>query len=334
MAQIARLKKSRGKGADDGCEDGFGRPSVRHCGSARKSHERPCVDAPDAAEGNDRPSPVFGPPPRALTARVSNPRGGKPDCLATAPEGNLSSLDIIMSAATSTAAGPVARQLGRGNALRAKTKSASVRAPVRARAARAEILQFAPAVGEDGIRGVFKKQPPRDDLPTVLVAGGGIAGLITALSLQRRGMKVKVFEKVKEYKLFGGPIQLQCNAQGRARLHRARRAGAGVGEIHNHRRPHQRPPRRRPRGLVLQVRHPPAVLQQRPPAHPRHREVRPPRHPPQRRRRGKHHDANRRGEVRKRRGQGGRHPHRRHHARGRRARRRGRHQVQDEGADA
>ena len=119
-----------------------------------------------------------------------------------------------MSAATSTAAGPVARQLGRGNALRAKTKSASVRAPVRARAARAEILQFAPAVGEDGIRGVFKKQPPRDDLPTVLVAGGGIAGLITALSLQRRGMKVKVFEKVKEYKLFGGPIQLQCNAQG------------------------------------------------------------------------------------------------------------------------
>ena len=42
-----------------------------------------------------------------------------------------------MSAATSTAAGPVARQLGRGNALRAKTKSASVRAPVRARAARA-----------------------------------------------------------------------------------------------------------------------------------------------------------------------------------------------------
>ena len=55
---------------------------------------------------------------------------------------------------------------------------------------------------------------PRDDLPEVLVAGGGIAGLITALAMQRKGMKVKVFEKVKEYKLFGGPIQLQCNAQG------------------------------------------------------------------------------------------------------------------------
>ena len=54
----------------------------------------------------------------------------------------------------------------------------------------------------------------RDDLPEVLVAGGGIAGLITALALQRKGIKVKVFEKVKEYKLFGGPIQLQCNAQG------------------------------------------------------------------------------------------------------------------------
>lgn len=121
-----------------------------------------------------------------------------------------------MSAATCTQT--VARQLGGANALRAKA-SAKTRAPVRAKAARAETgyeaPMFAPVtVGEDGIRGVFKKQPPRDDLPEVLVAGGGIAGLITALSMQRRGMKVKVFEKVKEYKLFGGPIQLQCNAQG------------------------------------------------------------------------------------------------------------------------
>ena len=75
-------KKIAGKRSPMMCQDGFGRPSVRHCGSARKSHERPCVDAPDAAEGNDRPSPVFGPPPRALTARVSDPRGGN---LATAP---------------------------------------------------------------------------------------------------------------------------------------------------------------------------------------------------------------------------------------------------------
>ena len=121
-----------------------------------------------------------------------------------------------MSAATCTQT--VARQLGGANALRAKA-SAKTRAPVRAKAARADTTYEAPlfapvTVGEDGVRGVFKKQPPRDDLPEVLVAGGGIAGLITALSMQRRGMKVKVFEKVKEYKLFGGPIQLQCNAQG------------------------------------------------------------------------------------------------------------------------
>ena len=38
------------------CQDGFERPSVRHCGSARKSQERPCVDAPDAAR---RPGPLL-----------------------------------------------------------------------------------------------------------------------------------------------------------------------------------------------------------------------------------------------------------------------------------
>ena len=35
--------------------------------------------------------------------------------------------------------------------------------------------------------------------------GGGVS---------TKGMKVKVFEKVKKYEPFGGPIQLQCNAQG------------------------------------------------------------------------------------------------------------------------
>lgn len=52
------------------------------------------------------------------------------------------------------------------------------------------------------------------NLPKVLVAGGGIAGLIAAAACKRKGMDVKVFEKVKKYEPFGGPIQLQCNAQG------------------------------------------------------------------------------------------------------------------------
>ena len=52
------------------------------------------------------------------------------------------------------------------------------------------------------------------NLPKVLVAGGGIAGLITAAACRMKGMDVRVFEKVRKYEPFGGPIQLQCNAQG------------------------------------------------------------------------------------------------------------------------
>ncbi|CAG9465903.1 unnamed protein product [Pedinophyceae sp. YPF-701] len=48
--------------------------------------------------------------------------------------------------------------------------------------------------------------------PHVVVAGGGIGGLMSALALARRGLSVEVMEKVQEYKPFGGPIQLQCNA--------------------------------------------------------------------------------------------------------------------------
>jgi NADPH-dependent 2,4-dienoyl-CoA reductase/sulfur reductase-like enzyme len=83
----------------------------------------------------------------------------------------------------------------------------------RAAHAKRDVTAMASVAG-DMAAAAAATQVPRDDLPEVLVAGGGIAGLITALALQRKGMKVKVFEKVKEYKLFGGPIQLQCNAQG------------------------------------------------------------------------------------------------------------------------
>lgn len=48
--------------------------------------------------------------------------------------------------------------------------------------------------------------------PHVLVAGGGIGGLITGLALNRRGIPCTVYEKVTQYKPFGGPIQLAGNA--------------------------------------------------------------------------------------------------------------------------
>mmetsp|Transcript_1366 Transcript_1366/g.3851 ORF Transcript_1366/g.3851 Transcript_1366/m.3851 type:complete len:573 (+) Transcript_1366:90-1808(+) len=50
------------------------------------------------------------------------------------------------------------------------------------------------------------------NLPHVVIAGGGIGGLCLAIALQNKGIPFKVYEKVKEYKPFGGPIQLQCNA--------------------------------------------------------------------------------------------------------------------------
>uniref|UniRef100_A0A7S2TAZ3 FAD-binding domain-containing protein n=1 Tax=Chloropicon roscoffensis TaxID=1461544 RepID=A0A7S2TAZ3_9CHLO len=48
--------------------------------------------------------------------------------------------------------------------------------------------------------------------PRVIIAGGGIGGLCAALALQSKGIPFMLYEKVKEYKPFGGPIQLQCNA--------------------------------------------------------------------------------------------------------------------------
>ena len=44
--------------------------------------------------------------------------------------------------------------------------------------------------------------------------GWNSPGLIAAAACRRKGMKVKVFEKVKKYEPFGGPIRLRCDAQG------------------------------------------------------------------------------------------------------------------------
>lgn len=46
----------------------------------------------------------------------------------------------------------------------------------------------------------------------MIIAGGGIGGLCTALTLTNMGYDVRVFEKTKAYRPFGGPIQIASNA--------------------------------------------------------------------------------------------------------------------------
>jgi len=52
----------------------------------------------------------------------------------------------------------------------------------------------------------------RPKRPEVIIAGGGIGGLCTALVLLKMGYDVRVFEKTKKYRPFGGPIQIASNA--------------------------------------------------------------------------------------------------------------------------
>ena len=46
----------------------------------------------------------------------------------------------------------------------------------------------------------------------VIVAGGGVAGLVAAAACHSKGMKVAVFEQASQYAPYGGPIQIQSNA--------------------------------------------------------------------------------------------------------------------------
>ena len=46
----------------------------------------------------------------------------------------------------------------------------------------------------------------------MLVAGGGIGGLVTTLAMQNAGLEVKCYERVGAYKPWGGPIQMAGNA--------------------------------------------------------------------------------------------------------------------------
>ena len=52
----------------------------------------------------------------------------------------------------------------------------------------------------------------KDDPLTVLVTGGGLAGLVTASACHALGMKVAIFEQASSYAPYGGPIQIQSNA--------------------------------------------------------------------------------------------------------------------------
>ncbi|KAJ1638512.1 hypothetical protein T492DRAFT_943689, partial [Pavlovales sp. CCMP2436] len=58
-----------------------------------------------------------------------------------------------------------------------------------------------------GGRQVTKEEPLR-----VLIAGGGLAGLIAAAACHAKGMKVALFEQAGSFAPYGGPIQIQSNA--------------------------------------------------------------------------------------------------------------------------
>ena len=56
------------------------------------------------------------------------------------------------------------------------------------------------------------REVTKDDPLTVLIAGGGLAGLVTASACHAKGMKVALFEQASSYAPYGGPIQIQSNA--------------------------------------------------------------------------------------------------------------------------
>eukprot|EP00520_Triparma_pacifica_P001179 CAMPEP_0118633652 /NCGR_PEP_ID=MMETSP0785-20121206/1116_1 /TAXON_ID=91992 /ORGANISM="Bolidomonas pacifica, Strain CCMP 1866" /LENGTH=528 /DNA_ID=CAMNT_0006524551 /DNA_START=138 /DNA_END=1724 /DNA_ORIENTATION=+ len=63
------------------------------------------------------------------------------------------------------------------------------------------------AVNVPGGRSITASDPLR-----VIVAGGGVAGLVAAAACHSQGMKVAIFEQASQYAPYGGPIQIQSNA--------------------------------------------------------------------------------------------------------------------------
>jgi len=56
------------------------------------------------------------------------------------------------------------------------------------------------------------ERPDRGKPLKVIIAGGGVGGLTTAMAMLKKGMDVKVYEKTGKFARFGGPIQFASNA--------------------------------------------------------------------------------------------------------------------------
>lgn len=56
------------------------------------------------------------------------------------------------------------------------------------------------------------RQVDQDRPLRVVIAGGGVAGLVAAAACHAKGMKVAIFEQASQYAPYGGPIQIQSNA--------------------------------------------------------------------------------------------------------------------------
>ncbi|KAL7484414.1 hypothetical protein ACHAW6_010052 [Cyclotella cf. meneghiniana] len=118
----------------------------------------------------------------------------------------------------------VAAVLSRPDAPKREAENAERTRRIRSRAAQASedaLKMRGMLVGEDDAKAWWRTQRvipeggrevTEEDPLTVLVAGGGLAGLVVAAAAHAKGMKVALFEQASSYAPYGGPIQIQSNA--------------------------------------------------------------------------------------------------------------------------
>ncbi|KAL3778489.1 hypothetical protein HJC23_000502 [Cyclotella cryptica] len=118
----------------------------------------------------------------------------------------------------------VAAVLSRPDAPKREAENADRTQRIRSRAAQASedaLKMRGMLVGEDDAKAWWRAQRvipeggrevTEEDPLTVLVAGGGLAGLVVAAAAHAKGMKVALFEQASSYAPYGGPIQIQSNA--------------------------------------------------------------------------------------------------------------------------